>query len=100
MKAPGAMLVQLLRSGAIYGLANVMAAGVPFLLLPVLTRALSPAEYGEVVSFFMLVSVSAALAGLSLHGAVGVRWLDASRGDPKSSPPAWRRCWVRLSVWI
>lgn len=84
MKAPGAMLVQLLRSGAIYGLANVMAAGVPFLLLPVLTRALSPAEYGEVVSFFMLVSVSAALAGLSLHGAVGVRWLDASRGDPKS----------------
>ena len=78
------MLPHLLRFGAIYGLANVMAAGVPFLLLPVLTRALSPAEYGEVVSFFMLVSVSAALAGLSLHGAVGVRWLDMRRGDPKS----------------
>lgn len=78
------MLPQLLRSGMIYSFANVMAAGVPFLLLPVLTRALSPAEYGEVVSFFMLVSVSAALAGLSLHGAVGVRWLNAGRGDPRS----------------
>lgn len=84
MKTSRASLHQLFRSGAIYGLANVLAAGVPFLLLPVLTRALSPAEYGEVVSFFMLVSVSAALAGLSLHGAVGVRWLDTSRGDPKS----------------
>ena len=84
MNTSRASLHQLFRSGAIYGLANVLAAGVPFLLLPVLTRALSPAEYGEVVSFFMLVSVSAALAGLSLHGAVGVRWLDTSRGDPKS----------------
>lgn len=78
------MLTQLLRSGAIYAVANILAAGVPFLLLPVLTRALSPSEYGEVVSFFMLVPVSAAVAGLSLHGAVGVRWLDHSRGDPRS----------------
>ncbi|MFZ6755171.1 lipopolysaccharide biosynthesis protein [Undibacterium sp. Dicai25W] len=77
------MLLQLLRSGAVYGLANVMAAGVPFMLLPVLTRALSPTEYGEVVSFFMLVSVATAMAGLSLHGAVGVRWLDSSKGDPR-----------------
>lgn len=76
------MFVQLFRSGVIYGLANVVAAGVPFFLLPILTRALSPAEYGEVVSFFMLVSISVAVAGLSLHGAVGVRWLDTSRGDP------------------
>jgi len=78
------MLAKLLRSGAIYTAANVLAAGVPFVLLPVLTRALSPVEYGKVVSFFMLVSVSAALAGLSLHGAVGVRWLDTSRGNPRS----------------
>lgn len=75
------MLFQLLRSGAIYGFANVLAAGVPFLLLPVLTRALTPAEYGQVVSFFMLVSVAVSMAGLSLHGAVGVRWLDTQKGD-------------------
>ena len=31
----------------------------------------------------MLVAVCAAVAGLSLHGAVGVRWLDRNRGDPR-----------------
>ena len=72
-----------LRSGAIYAAANVLAAGVPFLLLPILTRALSPAQYGEVISFYMLVAVSASVAGLSLQAAVGVRWLDPSQGDPK-----------------
>ncbi len=73
----------ILRSGAIYGVANVLAAGVPFLLLPILTRALTPAQYGEVVSFYMLVAVCASTAGLSLQAAVGVRWLDRARGDPR-----------------
>lgn len=72
------------RSGAIYGIANVISAGVPFLLLPILTRALQPSEYGEVVTFFMLMALCAASAGLGLHAAVGVRWLDSSRGDPHS----------------
>jgi O-antigen/teichoic acid export membrane protein len=76
------MIFGVLRSGAIYGLANVLAAGVPFLLLPILTRALTPAQYGEVISFYMLVAVSGSVAGLSLQAAVGVRWLDTARGDP------------------
>ena len=72
-----------LRSGAIYAAANFLAAGVPFLLLPILTRALSPAAYGEVVSFFMIVPLCGALAGLSLHGAVGVRWLSQEKEDAR-----------------
>jgi len=54
---------------------------VPFLLLPILTRALNPVEYGNVVSFYILVAVCASLAGLGLHTAVGVRWLDPAKGD-------------------
>jgi O-antigen/teichoic acid export membrane protein len=77
-------LAEFLRSGAIYGIANVLSAGVPFLLLPVLTRVLPPAEFGEVITFFMLTSLCAATAGIGLHGAIGVRWLDPSRGDPRS----------------
>lgn len=72
----------IVRSGIIYGVANMLSAGVPFLLLPVLSRALTPAQYGEVVSFYMLVAICTSVAGLGLHGAVGVRWLDASKGDP------------------
>jgi O-antigen/teichoic acid export membrane protein len=77
------MTVGLFRSGAVYGLGNVLSAAVPFLLLPVLTRALNPQEYGEVVAFYMLVTVSAAFAGLGLHSAVAVRWLDVSKDDPR-----------------
>lgn len=75
--------MSVLRSGAIYGAANVLAAGVPFLLLPILTRALTPTQYGEVISFYMLVAVCGSMAGLSLQAAVGVRWLDTVRGDPR-----------------
>lgn len=75
---------RLLRSGVIYAGANILSAGVPFLLLPLLTRALAPAEYGEIVSFYMLVAVTSAVAGLTLHAAVGVRWLDRAKGDPAS----------------
>lgn len=75
-------MTDIVRSGIIYGVANVLSAGVPFLLLPVLTRALTPAQYGEVVSFYMLVAICTSVAGLGLHGAVGVRWLDSSKGDP------------------
>lgn len=77
------MMTGIVRSGVIYGVANVVSAGVPFLLLPILTRVLTPAQYGEVVSFYMLVAICASVAGLGLHGAVGVRWLDPSKGDPR-----------------
>jgi O-antigen/teichoic acid export membrane protein len=70
------------RSGVVYGAANVLSAAVPFLLLPVLTRVLSPPQYGQVISFYVLVAVCAAVAGLGLHSAVGVRWLDEAAGDP------------------
>jgi O-antigen/teichoic acid export membrane protein len=68
-----------LRSGGIYTLANILSAGVPFLMLPVLTRVLSSGEFGQVTIFFAVFSFSAALAGLGLHGAVGVRWFDSDR---------------------
>jgi O-antigen/teichoic acid export membrane protein len=82
------MSVRLLHAGLIYAVANVLAAAVPFLLLPVLTRALTPAQYGQVVSFFILVPVCSAVAGLGLQSAVGVRWLDTSRGDPRGHTAA------------
>lgn len=71
--------MSLLRAGAIYGVANALSAAVPFLLLPVLTRALGPAEYGLVVGFFLLVNYASALAGLSVHSAISVGWFQRER---------------------
>lgn len=79
---PGAVTrSQVLRAGFIYAVANALSAGVPFLLLPILTRALSPADYGMVVSFFMLVTFSNALAGLNVHSAVAVKWFRREDTD-------------------
>lgn len=70
-----------LRAGAIYFVANLVSAGIPFLMLPLLTRVLGPSEYGQVVSFFLLMSASGTLAGLTVHGALSVAWFKHDRAD-------------------
>ena len=75
--------MRLLRSGGIYVLANLVTAALPFLLLPILTRALGPAEYGQVIAFSLIVTLAGALAGFNVHAAVGVMWFW------RCSVPSW-----------
>lgn len=76
-------LKKLLSSTAIYASANVINSAIPFLLLPVLTRVLAPAEYGLVTMFVTVMSVLGAFTGLSVHGAVSVRYYDSSTDHPR-----------------
>ena len=76
-------LKRLVNSTATYTLANVINSAIPFLLLPVLTRVLAPAEYGVVTMFATVVSVLTAFTGLSIHGAVSVRHFDADTDHPR-----------------
>jgi O-antigen/teichoic acid export membrane protein len=71
----------LLGNASVYTGANVLNAGIPFLLLPVLTRVLSPTDYGTIAMFGIVVTIMGAFTGLSVHGAVGVRYfqLDQER---------------------
>jgi len=66
---------------AIYTLTNSLAAAMPFLMLPVLTRVLSPEDYGTVAMFTITVSVFAAFTGLSVPNSIGVRYFDRDRID-------------------
>lgn len=70
------MSTRTLHAGAIYTVANLASAGVPFLLLPLLTRVLGPSEYGHVVSFTLLVTLCLTVAGLNAHAALGVVWFQ------------------------
>jgi O-antigen/teichoic acid export membrane protein len=63
-----------LREASVYTAANILNAAIPFLLLPVLTRVLAPAEYGMVAMFQACVAVVGAVAGLGLHGSIRVRY--------------------------
>lgn len=66
--------MKFLRAGVIYAGANVASAAVPFLLLPLLTRMLTPDDYGRVVSYALLVTLCLTVVGLNAHAALGVIW--------------------------
>src|SRR6202158_2811537 len=61
---------------SIYSGSNILNAAIPFLLLPVLTRVLTPADYGMVATFGVITNVLGAFTGLSVHGAVTVRYFQ------------------------
>ena len=72
---------KLFGNAAIYLGANILNAGIPFLLLPILTRVLTPADYGTVAMFGIVLSVLGAFTGLSVHGAIGVRYFQLGKKE-------------------
>jgi O-antigen/teichoic acid export membrane protein len=72
---------KLFKNTSIYLGANILNAGIPFLLLPILTRVLTPADYGIVAMFGIALSVFGAFTGLSVHGAIGVRYFQLEKKE-------------------
>jgi O-antigen/teichoic acid export membrane protein len=69
------------RSASIYLLTTALNAAIPFLLLPVLTRVLSPADYGIVAMFGLMLAVFGAFTGINVHGAISVRYFQLGREE-------------------
>ena len=59
----------LVSASGIYVAANIINSLIPFALLPVLTRYLSPSEYGEVAVYQVWIAMIASVCGFSVHGA-------------------------------
>lgn len=72
---------KILNNISIYLGANIINAGIPFLLMPVLTRVLTPADYGIIAMFNVALSICAACIGLSVHGAVSVRFFQMKKQE-------------------
>ena len=66
---------------AIYLVANILNAAIPFALLPILTRYLSPGEYGQVAMFQTMVAALSAFVGLSVASAATRKYYDKSVTD-------------------
>lgn len=66
---------------AVYTGANIINAVIPFLLLPILTRILSPAEYGLVAMFQTVLAIFGVFTGAGFHAAVRTRYfkMDSDR---------------------
>lgn len=71
----------MLAGSAVYLISNILNAIIPFALLPVLTRYLSPEEYGEVAMFQTLVGALAAFVGLSVRGTAVRKFYDSDMGE-------------------
>ena len=71
----------LLQNAAVYSVFNILNAIIPFLLLPILTRVLLPSEYGVLAMFNAMLSALGAFTGLSVHGAITVRFMDRGEID-------------------
>lgn len=61
----------------IYLFSNILNASIPFLLLPILTRYLSPAEYGEVAMFQTFLGLLGAFIGVAFVGAANRKYFDS-----------------------
>jgi O-antigen/teichoic acid export membrane protein len=75
------MKYSLLKNAAVYSISNILNALIPFLLLPILTRVLLPSDYGVLAMFYATIGILAAFTGLSVHGAVNVRFVDRDKVD-------------------
>ena len=67
---------KLFKNTFIYTGTNVINKAIPFFLLPIMTRYLTPIDYGIVATFNVLLAVMVVFVGLSMHGAINVNFLN------------------------
>lgn len=72
---------KLFSTAIIYVGTDIVNKAMPFLLLPIITRYLLPAEFGVVSNFLMLLTVFVILVGLGVDGAISANYykLNESR---------------------
>ena len=71
----------LISGAGIYLVATLINASIPFLLLPILTRHLTPEEYGMIAVFQVWCSLLAVLCGFNVYGAATRKYYDYDQPD-------------------
>jgi O-antigen/teichoic acid export membrane protein len=77
------MSTKVLKNSIIYIVGDILNKSVPFLMLPILTRYLTPEDYGMIAGFSSFVGFLTIFIGLSLHGAVNVAFFKLKKEDLK-----------------
>ena len=69
----------LFKTARVYIVSNIVNQSIPFLLIPLLTRYLTPIEYGMVATYQVLVGFVTPITGLSVHGAITRIYYDRTK---------------------
>ena len=72
---------KLFKSTGLYTMSTIINAAIPFLLMPLLTRYLTPEDYGIVSMVNLLVSFISPFVGLNVHGAIARMYYERDRVD-------------------
>jgi len=69
----------LIKKVSIYTSANILVKAIPFFLLPVLTRYLSPSDYGLIAIFQIILAFMIVFIGLNSNGAIMVNFFKLDK---------------------
>lgn len=72
---------KLISNAGIFVFSNILNASIPFLLLPILTRVLTPEDYGIVAMFAIFLTLTSAFVGLSVNGAINVQYFKLESNE-------------------
>jgi O-antigen/teichoic acid export membrane protein len=70
-----------IRGVTLYFISNAVNASIPLMLMPFLTRVLTPADYGMVAIFSIVFTILGSLVGLSIGGAVNVYYFHLTKSE-------------------
>lgn len=66
----------LVRHTGIYTISSIVNAAIPFFLLPILTRYLTPEDYGIASMFTLMVTIISPFVGININAAITRRYYD------------------------
>lgn len=76
--------MKIIKSFYFYGVAFVISGITPFLLIPLLTKKLSPEEFGAAALFLIWTPLISSVLGLGSHGYVSVRYFKVDKENFRS----------------
>ena len=89
-------LNRLTKSTFIYGIGQVLNRFIGFLLLPLFTAYLSPADYGIIAILGLISFIAVSLFSLGVNGAIGVCYFD-DNSDAHKQQTVWTTFFILLA---
>lgn len=73
--------MQIVKNSTIYLGSSILSKMIPFLLLPIMTKYLTPEEYGTLSIYLILVTFYSAFIGMAIHTNVSKNFFKVSKNE-------------------
>lgn len=73
--------MKLLKNSAVYLSSSILSKLVPFLLLPIMTKYLSPEEYGLLSIYLIIITLYDAFIGMNMHANISKNFFKVEKEE-------------------